>query len=64
MIASVPDPEMVRAANRDELYRLGLPVPPANFPLVWEPGDKVGLRPRQELEAIVHGAIDVMVGAK
>lgn len=51
MIAPVPDPEVVRAANRDELYRLGLPVPPANFPLVWEPGDKVTLRPRTELEA-------------
>ncbi|MEN3310495.1 MAG: hypothetical protein V7603_6697 [Micromonosporaceae bacterium] len=51
MIVSTPDPDTVRARNLDELYRLGLPVPPANFPLVWEPTDQVGLRPRGEMEA-------------
>jgi hypothetical protein len=51
MIVPTPDPDAVRAANLDELYRLGLPVPPANFPFVWEPGDQVALRPRPELEA-------------
>jgi hypothetical protein len=51
MIVPTPDAETVRAANLDEVYRLGLPVPPPNFPLVWEPGDQVELRPRPELEA-------------
>jgi hypothetical protein len=51
MIVPAPDPDTVRARNLDELYRLGLPVPPANFPLVWEPADQVCLRPRAELEA-------------
>lgn len=51
MIVPSPDPEAVRTANLAELYRLGLPVPAERFPLVWEPGDEVGLRPRAELEA-------------
>jgi hypothetical protein len=51
MIVPTPDPDTVRARSLDELYRLGLPVPPTNFPLVWEPEDQVGLRPRAELEA-------------
>jgi Domain of unknown function (DUF4272) len=51
MIVPTPDPETVRAASLVELYRLGLPAPPVNFPLVWEPGDQVGMRPRAELEA-------------
>jgi hypothetical protein len=46
-----PDPQAVRAANLAEIHQLGLPVPPENFPLVWEPGDEVELRPRVELEA-------------
>jgi hypothetical protein len=46
-----PDPREVRAASRDELQRLGLPPLPPQFPLVWEPGDKVTLRPTAELEA-------------
>jgi hypothetical protein len=46
-----PDPRAVRAASRDELRRLDLPVPPPQFPLVWESGDKVALRPTTELEA-------------
>jgi len=51
MIVSVPDPAPIRAANIDELDRLRLPLPPAGFPLVWEPGDQVELRPVPELEA-------------
>ncbi|HEX5596675.1 MAG TPA: DUF4272 domain-containing protein [Micromonosporaceae bacterium] len=38
-------------ANLDELQQLGLPLPPPQFPLVWEPGDKVELRPTAEIEA-------------
>jgi hypothetical protein len=45
-----PDPQAVRAASVDELRRLRLPVPPANFPLVWEPDDEVELRPTHEIE--------------
>lgn len=51
MILPAPDPATVRAANIEELYRLGLPLPPSTFPLVWEPGDEVELRPIPELEA-------------
>jgi hypothetical protein len=50
MFVPAPDPDRVRTATVEELYRLGLPVPPDNFPLVWEPGDEVGLRPRREIE--------------
>jgi hypothetical protein len=41
----------VRAATLEELRRLRLPVPPQQFPLVWESGDAVALRPTGELEA-------------
>ncbi|MFB9235086.1 DUF4272 domain-containing protein [Plantactinospora siamensis] len=51
MAVPAPDPHAVRSANIDELRRLRLPVPPAEFPLVWEPGDEVELRPTRELEA-------------
>ena len=51
MTKSVPDPQAVRDASLDELDRLGLPLPPAGFPLVWEPGDEVELRPTAEIEA-------------
>jgi hypothetical protein len=47
---TAPDPVEVREANLEELRRLRLPVPPANFPLVWEPGDRVDLRPLPEIE--------------
>jgi len=47
----VPDPFAVRTANVEELRRLGLPLPPPQFPLVWEPGDEVALRPTVEIEA-------------
>lgn len=46
-----PDPVETRAANLAELARLGLPLPPPTYPLVWEPGDQVSLRPTRELEA-------------
>jgi hypothetical protein len=48
---AAPDPRAVRDASLDELERLGLPLPPPSFPLVWEPGDEVELRPTDEIEA-------------
>ncbi|MCA2213877.1 DUF4272 domain-containing protein [Jidongwangia harbinensis] len=53
MTKAAPDPRAVREASLDELERLGLPLPPAGFPLVWEPGDGVDLRPTREIEARV-----------
>jgi hypothetical protein len=46
-----PDPRAVRAASLSELRRLRLPLPPPHYPLAWEPGDMVALRPSAELEA-------------
>src|ERR687894_864514 len=46
-----PDPRQVRLASVEEMRRLGLPQPPPHFPLVWEPGDEVELRPTAEIEA-------------
>lgn len=51
MIVPTPDPDQIRAASLKELSRLGLPMPPPTFPMVWEPGDEVELRSRAELEA-------------
>jgi len=47
---TAPDPHRVRAASIEQLRRLELPTPPPDFPLVWEPGDTVELRPVEELE--------------
>jgi hypothetical protein len=62
MIILAPDPSAVRTASLEQVYRLRLPVPPSTFPLVWEPGDQVELRPRPELEA--RGAILSVVLAR
>ncbi|HEY0700070.1 MAG TPA: DUF4272 domain-containing protein [Micromonospora sp.] len=51
MTVPAPDPQAVRTANIDEMRRLRLPLPPTEYPLVWEPGDEVELRPTVELEA-------------
>ena len=51
MSVLAPDPGLVRADTVEQLDRLGLPVPPPTYPLVWELGDEVELRPRVELEA-------------
>ena len=51
MIKAAPDPRAVREASLDELHRLGLPLPPDSFPLVWDPGDQVELRETLEIEA-------------
>jgi len=48
-----PEPARVREASLGVLHRLRLPAPAPNFPLVWEPGDSIELRPRAELEARV-----------
>jgi hypothetical protein len=45
-----PDPHRVRAASLEQLRRLNLPLPPGNYPLVWEAGDTVELRPLPDLE--------------
>ncbi|MFY1634190.1 DUF4272 domain-containing protein [Solwaraspora sp. WMMB335] len=51
MTVLAPDPRAIRAESLDELRRLRLPLPPPGFPLVWEPGDGVELRPTAEIEA-------------
>jgi hypothetical protein len=53
MKKAAPDPRAVRDASLDELERLGLPLPPPGFPLVWEAGDGVELRATGEIEARV-----------
>jgi hypothetical protein len=45
-----PDPHAIRAASLEEVRRLRLPSPPPCFPLFWEPGDRVALRPLPEVE--------------
>jgi Domain of unknown function (DUF4272) len=60
-----PDPLAVRAASLQELERLGLPMPPETFPLVWDPGDHVELRPTLELErraVILHVILEYTFG--
>jgi hypothetical protein len=47
--APTPDPHRVRAASIEQLRRLELPTPPSSYPLVWEPGDTVELRPIDEI---------------
>src|SRR3954465_5171429 len=57
MTKGAPDPRAVRDASLDEVERLGLPVPPPGFPLIWELGDSVELRARTEIEvraAVLH----------
>ena len=61
MTKPAPDPRAVREASLDELERLGLPLPPLGFPLVWEPGDGVELRPTREIEARA-AVLHVVVG--
>jgi Domain of unknown function (DUF4272) len=51
MLVPAPDPEAVRKNTLEELFRLRLPLPPSTFALVWDEGDMVELRPREELEA-------------
>ncbi|SCE75431.1 protein of unknown function (DUF4272) [Micromonospora mirobrigensis] len=51
VLVPAPDPRAVREASLEELTQLGLPLPPSQFPLVWEPGDEIELRPLREIEA-------------
>ena len=51
MTVPAPDPQVVRSASMRELDRLRLPLPPRQFPLVWQAGDGVALRATVELEA-------------
>jgi hypothetical protein len=51
MSVPCPDPVAVRAGTLRQIELLRLPVPPENFPLVWDAGDEVELRPRTEIEA-------------
>lgn len=60
-----PDPLAVRAASLAELERVGLPLPPETFPLVWDDGDQVELRPTVDLErraAILHVLLEHAFG--
>jgi hypothetical protein len=50
---SAPDPELIREASLEELRRLRLPAPPPGFPLVWDVGDSVDLRPLADIEGRV-----------
>ncbi|GAA1806028.1 DUF4272 domain-containing protein [Planosporangium flavigriseum] len=61
MAVPAPDPHDVRKASLAELRRFGLPLPPPNFPLVWDPGDTVDLRPLPEIEARV-AVLNVLLG--
>jgi hypothetical protein len=53
MTVPAPDPLRVREASLRVLKQLGLPEPGESFPMVWDPGDRLELRPRAELEARV-----------
>ncbi len=48
---TAPDPAFVRETTLADLADLGFPAPPENFPLVWDAGDQVGLRPTGHLLA-------------
>jgi hypothetical protein len=65
MPVPAPDPHAVRAASREEIARLGLTQPPDNFPLVWDEGDDVELRPTVDLErraCILHVILERAFG--
>jgi len=46
-----PDTLEIRETSLADVAELGFPVPPDGYPLVWEPGDRVALRPIPEIEA-------------
>lgn len=65
MSASAPDPLAVRAASLAELERIGLPCPPETYPLVWDAGDQIDLRPTSDLErraVILHLLLEFAFG--
>jgi len=65
MPVAAPDPLAVRAASLAELSRVGLPLPPDTYPLVWDAGDQVELRPTIDLErraVILHVILELTFG--
>jgi hypothetical protein len=65
MPVPAPDPFAVRAASLEEVQRLGLMLPPDTYPLVWDDGDQVELRPALDLErraAILHVILERTFG--
>lgn len=60
MKVPAPDPAMIRQASLEELERMGIPLPSENFPLIWEAGDEVELRPIEEIEARVAILVVIM----
>lgn len=61
-----PDPGVIRETNLADIAELGFPLPPDNFPLVWEDGDEVELRSRLQLEtrvAVLHVILTAVFGA-
>lgn len=60
MTRTAPDPLRIRESSLEKLHRLRLPLPPTNFPLVWERGDEVDLRPLDEIEARV-GILNIVL---
>jgi hypothetical protein len=64
--AEAPDPIAIRVATLDDLAELGFPPPPEGYPLVWEPGDRVALRPIPEVEAraaVLNAVLGASFGA-
>ncbi len=65
MALPAPDPLAAREASVAELDRLGLLRPPDNYPLVWDAGDHIRLRPTVDLErraAILHVILEFTFG--
>lgn len=61
-----PDPLLVRETTLADLADLGFPAPPEHYPLVWEPGDHVALRPTVHLQArcaVLNTVLTAVFGA-
>jgi hypothetical protein len=61
-----PDPRLIREGNVADIVELGFPAPPDGFPLVWDAGDRVALRPTGEIEAraaVLNTVIAATLGA-
>jgi hypothetical protein len=48
---TAPDPLLIRESTLVDVAELGFPPPPDGYPLVWDAGDRVALRPTAEIEA-------------
>lgn len=51
MTDRLPDPAPIRQRGLTALQRLGLPIPPPDFPMLWPAGAPGELRQREEIEA-------------